>query len=118
MNPADVVFVALKKQVAALKKSDGTILWVASLPGGLGDSFVTLSCDDTRIYAHTQGQIHCLDIITGNVLWSNPLKGFGYGVASICLYGFPPAPDPAAYTRILAAQQASQTAASGAGAGA
>lgn len=111
MNPTDVVFVALKKQVAALNKSDGAILWTTQLPGAMGDGFVTLTCDDTRLYAFTQGQMHCLDVISGNILWSNKMKGFGYGVGSICLYGFPPAPDPAAYEHILAAKRSSENAA-------
>jgi outer membrane protein assembly factor BamB len=29
------------------------------------------------------GEIFCLDPLTGKVLWHNPLKGFGTGLASI-----------------------------------
>ena len=103
----------IKGKVTALDKRNGNILWTTRLPGGMGDDFVTLTCDDTLLYAAVRGEIHCMDIITGNLLWTNKLKGYGIGVASLCLYGFPPAPDPAAYARILAAKQSDSSAAGG-----
>ncbi|MGB8353032.1 MAG: PQQ-binding-like beta-propeller repeat protein [Chthoniobacteraceae bacterium] len=113
MNPNSVLFVGIKGKVTAINKRDGVILWTTKLSGGLGDDFVTLTCDDTMLYAAARGEIHCLDITTGNVLWINRLKGYGIGVASLCLYGFPPAPDPAAYERILAAKRSDSDAAAG-----
>jgi hypothetical protein len=27
----------------------------------------------------------CLDLFSGEVLWANPLKGYGYGIGGLCL---------------------------------
>ena len=54
---------------------------------------VTVLADGQRIFAHTQGTLHCLDLANGQLLWSNELPGYGYGLASLCLPGGPTAPD-------------------------
>ena len=82
MNASDFVFVGLKNRVTALGKNDGQIVWTTALPGGLGEEFVTLSCDDRRVFACAHGQIHCLDLFSGQILWHNELKGHGYGIAA------------------------------------
>jgi len=107
MNASDFVFVGLKNRVTALGKNDGQIVWTTALPGGLGEEFVTLSCDDRRVFACAHGQIHCLDLFSGQILWHNELKGHGYGIASICLAGGPVAPATAAFAAITA-QRSSQ----------
>ena len=66
-------------KVTALNKRDGNIVWTTKLPGGMGDDFVTLTCDDTLLYAAVRGEIHCMDIVTGNLIWTNKLKGYGIG---------------------------------------
>jgi len=111
MNANDFVFVGLKNRVTALGKNDGQILWTTALPGGLGEGFVTLSCDDRRLFAYAHGQIHCLDLFSGQILWHNELKGHGYGIASICLPGCSPAPATAAFAAI-STQRSSQGGAS------
>lgn len=77
----------LNGRVIALLRKDGRVVWATDLPGILGDRFVTVACDDTRVYAYTRGQVHCLDMQSGRILWSNGLKGFGYGVATVCVPG-------------------------------
>jgi outer membrane protein assembly factor BamB len=116
MNANDLVFLGLKNRVTALGKSDGQIVWTTELPGGLITDFVNLSCDDRRVFAYSYGQIHCLDLFSGQLLWSNALKGHGYGIASICLHDGPAASAAAAYARISADQSAASTGAAGAGA--
>jgi outer membrane protein assembly factor BamB len=86
MNPDDVLLLGLKSSVTAFSKADGKKLWKTPLPGGMGDGFVTLLSDATRIFAHSQGKLHCLDPESGRILWSNGLSGYGFGVASL---GFP-----------------------------
>ena len=109
MNPKDLVVVALNGQVAALLKSNGSILWSAKLPGLVGDRFVTITTDDTHVYAYTRGKIYCLDLETGRTLWINELKGYGYGIASICVPGASAAPDPSIYTKIRRSSSSSGT---------
>lgn len=94
MNIDDFVFLGTKGRVTAVRKSDGKTTWEIQLPGHLQNSFVTLTCDDHRLYAHTRGQLHCLDWTSGKLLWTNQLEGLGYQIASICLHGHPTAPAP------------------------
>ena len=97
MNPSDLlVIIALNSSVAAVLKSNGRTLWQTDLPGIMGDRFVTLACDATHVYAYAKGKLHCLSLDKGKILWTNELKGFGYGLASLCVPGLPSAPDPAA----------------------
>ncbi len=107
MNPSNsLIIVALNSSVAALRKSDGRIVWQTDLPGIMGDRFVTVTCDDTHVYAHAKGRMHCLSLDKGRILWTNELKGFGYGIASLCVPGFPSAPDAATYAKHHADQEA------------
>jgi outer membrane protein assembly factor BamB len=108
MNANDFVFVGLKSRVTALGKNDGQIVWTTQLPGGLGTGFVTISCDDRYVFACANGQISCLDLFSGRLLWTNGLEGHGYGIASIGLHGC-----PSASTAAAGAQMAQQSAASG-----
>jgi outer membrane protein assembly factor BamB len=114
MNSDDVLLLGLKQSVSAISKLDGRSLWKTALPGSLaGDDFVTVLSDEQRVFAHTKGKLHCLDLANGQVLWSNDLPHFGYGIASLCFPGGPTAPDPAGVKKqILERQQSSAAAAS------
>jgi len=107
MNVNDLIFLGLKSRVSAITKADGRILWTTQLEGTLGDGFVTLNCDGKHVYAYCKGQLYCLELFSGSVLWKNGLKGFGYGVASICIPGFPTSPDPAVYAKMEADRRSS-----------
>ncbi len=97
MNADNIILLGLNDTVTAISKNDGSILWEAELPGSLnGDDFVSLACDGEKVFAHTEGKLHCLDLANGLVLWSNQLKGYGYGLATLCCPGQGPVPDPAA----------------------
>lgn len=101
MTPGDLLVVlGLNGSVAALLRKDGRLLWATDLPGILGERFVTVTCDDTRVYAYTRGQVHCLDLSSGRILWSNELSGFGYGIATLCVPGGAADPVPAAHARV------------------
>ena len=91
--------------------SDGQVLWSTPLGGIRGDGFVTLNADGRYVYAFAKGQIYCLDINTGAIIWTNELNGFGYGIGSICILGFGTAPDAAAYAKYKSNQDAQQSAA-------
>ncbi len=93
MNPENVLLLGLCQSVTAIAKDDGRILWTTELPVALnGDDFVTMISDEGRVYAHTEGKLHCLDLETGKVLWSNSLSGYGFGIASLCFPGGASAP--------------------------
>jgi len=48
-----------------------------------GYDFTNLTRDGDRVYAAAAGELFCLEAATGAVLWSNPLKGMGYGIVAI-----------------------------------
>ena len=100
MNPNDVILLGLNSRVVALHRTDGSILWTQQLDGMLGDGFVTLQSDEQNVYAYAKGHLHCLDLLSGRVLWTNELKGYGYGIGSLCLPGLAnTAPEAATYAR-------------------
>ena len=98
MNCNDFIYLGLNKSVTALRKQDGQIAWTTKLPGGT--DFVTVTGEGTHIYAASGGRLHCLDIASGRILWTNGLKGYGYGVASLWLAGAAAAPSTAAYEKV------------------
>jgi outer membrane protein assembly factor BamB len=90
MNTLDILFVGLKGHVVAFNKRDGTQLWKTELRRGLlvgGDSFVTVLAESERVYAHSLGQLFCLDAGTGEMLWTNELAGLGYDVSVLAVVG-------------------------------
>lgn len=101
MNSDNILLLGLQQSVTALSKHDGQILWKTELPTTIsGDDFVTLISDGRLVFAHTEGKLHCLDLANGQLMWSNDLKGYGYGVASLCLPQGDTAPDSAAFRRM------------------
>jgi hypothetical protein len=111
MNSDDILLLGLKRTVTAISKLDGHTLWETKLPGGMGSEFVTVLSDGQRVFAHTEGKLHCLDLANGQMLWSNGLSGYGYGIASLCFPGGPTAPDSAAVQKQILDQQHSNAAA-------
>ncbi len=96
MNSDNILLLGVKHSVTAISKKDGIIVWKTELPTTFsGDDFVTLVSEGERVYAHTEGQLHCLDLANGQILWSNSLSGYGYGLASLSLPGGMSAPGPA-----------------------
>jgi outer membrane protein assembly factor BamB len=53
-------------------------VWNWKSPKGTG--FVAVLLDGDRVIASAQGYTYCLDALSGEQLWSNPLKGMGLGI--------------------------------------
>jgi outer membrane protein assembly factor BamB len=87
MNPNDILLLGLKQSVSAICRADGVVLWKTKLQGGSGAGFITLASDARHVYAACNGVLHCLELHTGSLIWTNPLKGYGYGISSLCLPG-------------------------------
>jgi outer membrane protein assembly factor BamB len=98
----DLLLIATKGLVVALRKSDGRELWRTRLPGMA--YFVTLLVDPPHAFAHTRGEVHCLDLASGQIIWTNNLPNTGYHLASLAIAGSS-APDSAAIAAIIAQQQ-------------
>ena len=114
MNPSDILLVGLKKSVTAFHRANGTLLWKTQLPNGNGAAFITLVSDTQRVYATCAGAITCLNLFSGEVLWSDALRGYGYGIAGVCLPDMPAHLQAAAAAQVAADQAASAAAAASA----
>jgi outer membrane protein assembly factor BamB len=80
MKTADLVFIGIKGSVIALNRITGQQAWATHLKGS---DFVNVVLQPGAILASCYGEIFCLDPLTGDALWHNPLKGFGIGLATI-----------------------------------
>ena len=80
MKTSDLVFIGIKGSVVALDCATGQQEWATHLKGS---DFVNVVLLDGAVLAACYGEIFCLDPLTGNALWHNPLKGFGTGLATI-----------------------------------
>jgi outer membrane protein assembly factor BamB len=80
MKISELVFVGIGKSVIALNRANGEQVWAKRLKGY---DFVNVVLDGGKLLATSAGEISCLDPLTGDVLWYNPLKGFGIGLATI-----------------------------------
>jgi outer membrane protein assembly factor BamB len=112
MKAQEIILIGVKHSVCAVSKTNGSVLWTTKLPGGLGSDFVTVTCDGERVFAHGSGQLFCLDLSSGRLLWTNELRGYGYGLATICVPGMASSPDLAAVRAIQAQREASNNSAS------
>ncbi|MFT3866864.1 MAG: PQQ-binding-like beta-propeller repeat protein [Nibricoccus sp.] len=84
----NLVYVGAGGAVSAIDKSTGGTVWKFKFPSkGLGaDGFVNLLVEADVLYAHTRGELHCIKAATGELLWTNPLSGMGYGIGSIAVH--------------------------------
>jgi len=113
MKANDILLLGLKHKVTAIAKSDGHSIWCTEIRGGFvsGSDFVTLACDDSSVFAYSGGRLHCLDLFSGRLLWTNELPGYGFGLASLCVPGHGSAPDNAAIRQLTAQRDAASSAA-------
>jgi outer membrane protein assembly factor BamB len=80
MAKQDLVFIGIRGSVVPFDKKQGARVWETKLKGS---AFVCLMVDDGHVFAGTQGEAFCLDAATGQILWHDGLKGYGYGMLSI-----------------------------------
>jgi outer membrane protein assembly factor BamB len=83
-SPTDadsLVFVGFNSRVAALDRSSGELIWKWKCPRGSG--FAALLLDGDRLIVSVQGYTYCLNPLNGELMWDNPLKGMGLGVACL-----------------------------------
>ena len=80
MKTSDLIFVAIKGSVVALYRDSGQEAWATRLKGM---DFVNIVLEHDKVVASAAGEIFCLDALEGKLLWHNPLKGYGRGLATI-----------------------------------
>jgi outer membrane protein assembly factor BamB len=77
----EMVYIGIKGTVVGLDSMTGAEIWRRDLR--TGSSFVTVSQDAVNVYAAANGEIYCMDKLTGTPRWQNPLKGLGTGLVTI-----------------------------------
>jgi outer membrane protein assembly factor BamB len=91
MDPKNILVLGVKGSVVAVNKTTGVQLWTTHLKSS---QFVSVAADHSHVYAHTHGELFCLQLQTGAHVWQNNLPGLGYGAASLVLPGLPASADP------------------------
>lgn len=107
METKDILLLGVKRTIIAFQRSTGVELWRREIGEGLlsGSNFVSLQADEQHVFAHTSGELHCLDLQTGTPLWNDKLSGLGYGVATLAF------PDGSTNTTAAAQEKLRQDAA-------
>ncbi len=107
-----ILYVGTHSHVAAFDRATGAELWRTKLKGSLtSDDFVSLLVHADRLYAHTGGELYCLEATTGALLWKNGLTGLGYGIATLAVEGQSSTPPPLVAAQRARSAQAGHTAA-------
>ena len=81
LSVLDLIYVGFNSRVVCLHRDTGEIVWDWKSPKGSG--FVSTLLDGDRIIASINGYMYCLDAITGEQYWFNPLTGKGLGTPSL-----------------------------------
>lgn len=77
----DLVFVGFNRRVVALDRYSGEIRW--DWKASKGGGFVSILIDGDRLIVNCQGYTWCLDPLSGEEVWFQPLKGYGTGIAAL-----------------------------------
>jgi len=78
------VFLGVSSSVLCVDANTGESIWKTEISRGFGDGFVSLALHHEKVFAHSRGKLYCLDRTTGAILWTNDLKGMGFGTAFVC----------------------------------
>jgi len=77
----DYIYLGTAGVVVKVSKDKGEIAWRAVLKPesffSSGHVFVSMLVEEDRVFAHTVGELFCLDAASGKILWRNPLSGLG-----------------------------------------
>ncbi len=73
-----LIFVGFNSRIAALDRNSGELVWKWKSPKGSGIPILLL--DGDRLIVSLQGYTHCIDPLSGDELWFNPLPGMGIGL--------------------------------------
>ena len=81
LSVLDLIYVGFNSRVVAMHRETGEVVWDWKSPKGSG--FVATLLDGDLLVASVNGYMYGLDAVTGQQLWTNPLKGMGVGVPSL-----------------------------------
>ncbi|QDU52759.1 outer membrane protein assembly factor BamB family protein [Gimesia panareensis] len=78
----DLLFLGFNSRVLAMDRDTGALIWSWKAPKGRS-SYVAVLVDDGQLFVSIDGYTYCLDPFSGDQLWFNGLKGFGYGLPTL-----------------------------------
>ena len=111
-----LVFQGFNKQVVAVDRYDGSVVWTWKASNGSG--LVCLLLDGDRLIASCSGYMWCLDPLTGGEVWEQPLKGMGTGFSTLTSVRGSASNAPSVASQVAAQHAAAAGAAAAAGGGA
>lgn len=82
----DLLFLGFNSRVLALDRDTGALIWSWKAPKGRS-GYVAVMVDEEQLFVSIDGYTYCLDPFSGNQLWFNGLKGFGYGIPILATAG-------------------------------
>lgn len=87
MKQKDMLFILCNGRVAAISKTDGSIIWEVKLKQyGLSNtahSIGQIMVEDNKIFVGCSGILACISTKDGSLIWKNELKGWGYNFVSM-----------------------------------
>jgi outer membrane protein assembly factor BamB len=98
-SPSDILIVGTRGHLLAFNKNTGAPAWKYEFEKSLlanGSDYVTTLIDGDELFAGCYGAIYCFDVMKGKLLWTDNLRGKGYGVVSFAAVGGATSPFPAA----------------------
>jgi len=102
----DYAFLGTHGHVIAIRKSNGRKAWQTSLPR-TGYEVVSILVDGDQLICASGGRVFGLDAATGEIRWTNALKGLGNGVVYVTSATDGGSPDGTAlFAAVRAKQQA------------
>lgn len=106
MSIQDLLFVGFNGTVVALKKHSGDLVWKWNCPKP-SRQMVAILVEEDCVFASSAGYTYCLDGLTGQQLWYNPLKGLGTGVPCLATAASSLSPSFLLHAQTLADQSSS-----------
>lgn len=76
MTIDQLIFVGLNGYAVAVHRDSGKIIWSNDK---MHSGYVTFLLDGDRLIVSSNGYLYCLDPLTGQILWHDPMKGYGIG---------------------------------------
>lgn len=109
----DLLFAASGRNIQALDRYTGRIVWRMKLPRYFGGNIVTILASGDELFIGRGGYVYCLDRTTGNVLWERGVGSSGANLVTLATDGNA-SNDTAALQAVVAAQAAAAAATAGA----
>jgi len=84
-SQSSLIYVDIKHSVIAFDRKTGAEVWSTPLPAKYRSaaSLVNVVRDNDGLFATCSGEVFALDPKDGTLLWHDPLKGFGTGLATL-----------------------------------